>query len=236
MQDDPNGSQGGAVQDEVTVGRPESIDGDAPWGSGARTVPAAAANGGTPVPDAGEEPASGRSQRRTLEVANEAIPAVPPPVGTDPVGSIPAARGRRIVARAQALNWRLFLVRFVCAGVAVVLTVAVLPGLGFVGWTWGQFARIALVFGLLNAIIKPMLQFLVLRYIFSTYGIVVVIVNALMLLLLAAILEDTFEVYRPIALVAGGLMVGLLGMAFETVLGATPPVVDRDYKDRNGLT
>ena len=122
-------------------------------------------------------------------------------------------------SRLQASNWRLFLIRFLCAGLAVVATVAIVPGLGFVGWRWGEFTRIALIFGLLNATVKPLLQFLVLRFIFSTYGIVVVVINALLLLLLGAILDDTFEVYRPISLVVGGLVVGILGLIFETLLG-----------------
>jgi putative membrane protein len=167
--------------------------------------------------------------------ANEAIPAVPPTAGTGPIGSIPAAHARAVWSRLQASNWRLFLIRFLSAGLAVVATVAIVPGLGFTGWRWGEFARIAFIFGLLNATVKPLLQFLVLRFIFSTYGIVVVIINTLLLLLLGAILEGTFEVYRPISLVVGGVVVGILGLVLETLLGATPPVLDRDYKERNGL-
>ena len=30
-------------------------------------------------------------------------------------------------------------------------------------------------------------------------------------------------------------LVGILGLVFETVLGANPPMLDRDYKERNGL-
>ncbi|HSO04828.1 MAG TPA: phage holin family protein, partial [Candidatus Limnocylindrales bacterium] len=166
---------------------------------------------------------------------NEAVPAVPPPAGTGPIGTIPAAQARAVWSRLQASNWRLFLIRFLSAGLAVVLTVALLPGIGFVGWRWGDFVRIALIFGLLNATVKPLLQFLVLRFIFSTYGIVVVVINALLLLLLGAILDDRIAVYRPVSLLAGGVVVGILGLVLETLLGATPPVLDRDYKERNGL-
>ena len=169
------------------------------------------------------------------EVANEAIPSVPPVAGTGRIGAIPAAHARAVWSRLQASNWRLFLIRFVSAGLAVVITVAIVPGLGFNGWRWGEFTRIALIFGLLNATVKPLLQFLVLRFIFSTYGIVVVVINTFLLLLLGSILKDTFEVYRPVSLVAGGLVVGILGLILETLLGATPPVLDRDYKERNGL-
>jgi putative membrane protein len=188
-----------------------------------------------PAEDAGVA-GNGRGPVATLEVPNEAIPAVPPEVGTGPAGTIPAAQGRRAWARAQVANWRLFLVRFLCAGLAVVLTVVLLPGLGFVGWRWGQGLLIALVFGLLNAIVKPFLQFLALRFILSTYGVVVILINALLLILLAVLLDDTFVAYRPISVLAGGALVGALGMLLETLLGATPPVLDRDYLDRNGLT
>jgi uncharacterized membrane protein YvlD (DUF360 family) len=174
-------------------------------------------------------------EARTLDVPNEAIPSVAPEDPTAPVGSIPAAEARSAWARVQALNWRLYLVRFLAAGLAVVLTVALLPGLGFSGWDWGQFLRIAVVFGVLNATLKPALQFLMLRFIFSTYGVVVIVINAILLALLGRLMEGTFEAYRPVALLAGGLVVGVLGLVFETLLGANPPVLDRDYKERNGL-
>ena len=174
--------------------------------------------------------------RAVLDLPNEAIPATPPEIGTGPVGSIPAARARAAWARVQASNWRLFLIRFLSAGVAVVLTVVIVPGLGFIGWRWGLFTQIAVIFGVLNATVKPLLQFLVLRFIFSTYGIVVVVINTLLLVLLAAILEDTFEAARPLSVLAGGLVVGVLGLILETLLGATPPTLDRDYKERNGLS
>ncbi len=166
---------------------------------------------------------------------NEAIPAVAPEAGTGPIGSIPAAHARAAWSRVQASNWRLFLIRFFSAGLAVVLTVIIVPGLHFVEWRAGDFIRIALIFGVLNATVKPMLQFLVLRFIFSTYGIVVVIINTLLLVLLAMILGGTFEAARPLSVLLGGLVVGVLGLIFETLLGATPPVLDRDYKERNGL-
>jgi putative membrane protein len=173
--------------------------------------------------------------QRILDAQNEAIPEVPPDAGKAPVGSIPAAEARRAWARVQALNWRLFLIRSLAAGLAVALTVLLLPGLGFTGWHWSQFLRIAVVFGLLNALVKPALQFLALRFIFSTYGVVVVLINAVLLMLLGWLLPNTFEVYRPTALFFGGLVVGVLGMILETLLGANPPVLDREYKERNGL-
>jgi putative membrane protein len=170
-----------------------------------------------------------------LAALNEAVPEQPPAAGLDRVGSIPQANVTRQWVRAQLTNWRLYLIRFLCAGLAVVVTVLLIPGLRFERWQWGQFAAIALVFGLLNMTVKPMLQFLSLRFIFSTYGLVVVLINTLLLFLLGMILPDLVNAARPTAVLAGGLLVGVLGLVFETILGANPPVLDRDYKERNGL-
>jgi putative membrane protein len=210
------------------AGGPEPAGGSTDAGLGASTTDAEGTSAAVAL--------APRSRPAALDVPNEAVPAVPPEAGTAPTGSIPAAHARAVWARAQALNWRLFLVRFISAGLAVVLTVAIVPGLGFAGWHWGDFTRIAVIFGVLNATVKPLLQFLVLRFIFSTYGIVVIVINTLLLVLLAAILEDTFVAARPLSFVLGGLVVGVLGLMLETLLGAPPPILDRDYKERNALS
>ncbi len=183
-------------------------------------------------------PAAGSRAAAVLaEVGNEAVPAVPPAAPVDPMGSIPHVSGSRRWARAQASNWRLYLVRFLSAGIAVVLTVMLVPGLRFTrGWEPGEFLLVAVVFGLLNMLVKPVLQFVALRFIFNTYGLVVVLINALLLVMLTGIVDDLMTADRPIAIVAGGLVVGILGLFLETLLGATPPVLDRDYKERNGLS
>jgi putative membrane protein len=171
------------------------------------------------------------SLRADLQEAPEPLPAQT----GDPAGTVPAVSARRQWAKQQALNWRIYLIRFLTAGLSVVLTVLLLPGLRFTGWRWGEFLTIAIVFGLLNMLVKPLLQFLSLRFIFNTYGLVVVLINSLLLLLLGLLRPGWFQVERPVALLGGGLLVGLLGLVLETILGANPPILDRDYKERNGL-
>ncbi len=151
------------------------------------------------------------------------------------IGTIPAVGAQRAWAKGQLTNWRLYLVRFLCAGVAVMLTVLVLPGLSFAGWRWGQGLEIAVIFGLLNAFVKPALQFVALRYIFSTYGIVVVLINTVLLGLLDSVMGDRIEIRSLLSLILGGVLVGLIGTVLETLMGADYPMLDRDYKERNGL-
>jgi putative membrane protein len=160
----------------------------------------------------------------------------PPVEGVDKVGSIPAVTASHAWAKGQWSNWRLFLVRFVSAGLSVVLAVALVPGLSFTSWRWGEGLEIALIFALLNAFVKPLLQFVALRFLFSSYGIVIVLINTLLLMLLARILNDSIQFESLLALLVGGALVGLIGGALDAMLGANYPLLDRDYKERNDLT
>ena len=122
-----------------------------------------------------------------VAVANPAVPAgyEPPVEGVDKVGSIPAVSASRAWVTGQWSNWRLHLVRFVSAGLSVLVAVVLVPGLSFTGWRWGEGLEIALIFALLNAFVKPLLQFVSLRFLFSSYGIVIVVINTVLLLLLS---------------------------------------------------
>ncbi len=182
---------------------------------------------------------SGTSEVAAVQVLeNPAVPRdyEPPVEGVDKVGSIPAVTASHAWARGQWSNWRLHLVRFVSAGLSVVLAVVLVPGLSFTSWRWGEGLEIALIFALLNAFVKPLLQFMSLRFLFSSYGIVIVLINTLLLLLLARIMSDSIMFESVFALLVGGALVGLIGGALDAMLGANYPMLDRDYKERNGLT
>jgi len=137
---------------------------------------------------------------------------------------VTAALGRRV--RRDLANWRLLVVRWLTSGLSVVVTVALLPGLRFTSWTWGQFLLIGLVFGLLNALVKPVIQFFTLRYLVASYGIVVILINALLLVLLSWVLGGEIAARGPIPLLLGGAVVGALGLFLDTLAGTTPPIFD----------
>jgi len=89
-----------------------------------------------------------------------------------------------------------FLVRVLINGVAIWLATLILPGLHIVGGdsNWETLAiilLIALVFGLVNAIVKPIVAFLSIPLYILTLGLFTIIVNALMLMLTAWITEAT---------------------------------------------
>lgn len=140
---------------------------------------------------------------------------------------IPAVARHRRWARAAALNWRLFVVRVVLSGIAVVSTVAIVPGLSFTGWRLGQFWVIAGLYAALVAVVKPVLEFVGLRFIVATYGLVVVVINAVVLFLLTEVFARSITYERLWNLLLGGLVVGVLGLVLETLAGATEPVLDK---------
>jgi putative membrane protein len=151
------------------------------------------------------------------------------------VGNIPAVRSRRKWVAGQLANWRLYVVRMVSAGVSVLLAVILVPGLSFGSWSWGQGLEISAIFALINAFVKPVLQFLSLRFLFSSYGIVIVLVNSLLLVLLSWLLDDSIVASGIVPVLLGGALIGVLGAAIDAALGADTPVLDRDYREKAGL-
>ncbi|MET0789837.1 MAG: phage holin family protein [Cellulomonas sp.] len=89
-----------------------------------------------------------------------------------------------------------FLVRVLINGVAIWLAALILPGLEIVGGDtgWQQLGiilLIALVFGIVNAIVKPIVAILSIPLYILTLGLFTIVVNALMLMLTAWITEAT---------------------------------------------
>jgi len=128
----------------------------------------------------------------------------------------------------KQFNWRFLLVRFLVNAVAVVITAAVTPKIYFVDksvWSW---LLITVMLGVLNALLKPILQFLTLQFIFVTYGLVIVLVNALILWLLSLLFPARFAVDNLLWALVGGLVLGLVSSFLESLLGLTMPIVPEE--------
>lgn len=89
-----------------------------------------------------------------------------------------------------------FLVRAALTGVALWVVTHFVSGLRFVGGDTtlpqvGIIFLVAVIFGLVNAVIKPIVQFLSIPLYILTLGLFHVVVNALMLWITARITENT---------------------------------------------
>jgi putative membrane protein len=117
------------------------------------------------------------------------------------------------------------LVQIVANALALGLTVLVLPGVRF------QADRVVLallasgfIFGLLNAFVRPLLQFIMFRFLFITFGLVLIVINLLMLWLLGRLTPGWFQSENLFWTILAAILVGLLGVFFETLLGLRPPL------------
>lgn len=122
------------------------------------------------------------------------------------------------------LNWRMILVRLVVNGLTLIAVAVFVPNIYFVDRTFGTILLMAVGLGLLNAFVKPIVQFLTLPFIFATYGFVIVLINTIILLLMAGIFDQRFYVGGLLWAVIGGLVMGIFASFLESLLGLNLPI------------
>jgi putative membrane protein len=113
------------------------------------------------------------------------------------------------------------IVRWLVNMAALFVAVSVLPGLHFTG-TIAQFAAVAAVFGLVNALIRPILAVLSCPFIVLTLGLFTLVLNGAMLLLtswLSGRWRLGFHVDGWWAAILGGLVVGLVSTILTLFVG-----------------
>ena len=89
-----------------------------------------------------------------------------------------------------------FLLRATVTGLALWVVTLIVPGISFVGGDTalqriGIVLVVAVIFGLVNAIVKPLVQLLSIPLYILTLGLIHVVINALMLWITAWITEHT---------------------------------------------
>jgi len=110
-----------------------------------------------------------------------------------------------------------------------------LPDIHFVEPTFLRVLFVALILGILNAFVKPIVQFLTLRFIFITFGFAVVIINTIILLLLNIIVPGMFQVESLLWAIIGGALMGLVAGFFENLLGLQIPIMPTDTGSQPAL-
>ena len=126
-------------------------------------------------------------------------------------------------------NWRILLLRILINAVALFLTAALVPDIYFVNRSLASLLLLALGLGVLNAFVKPVLQVLTLRFIFASYGLIVILINTLILYLLAFFFPARFAVDHLIWAFVGGALIGAIGSLLESLLGVTAPIIGDRY-------
>jgi len=136
---------------------------------------------------------------------------------------------KREIPFVRNFNWRILLLRILINAVALFLTAALVPDIYFVDRSLASLLLLALGLGVLNAFVKPVLQVLTLRFIFASYGFIVILINTLILYLLAFFFSARFAVDHFLWAFVGGALIGAIGSLFESLLGVTAPIVGDRY-------
>lgn len=113
-----------------------------------------------------------------------------------------------------------FLMRIVITAVALWAATRLVSGITFQG-NWIGLAGVALVFGVLNSFVRPVLSFLAFPLLILTLGLFTFVLNAVMLLLtgaLASKLGIDFHVAGFRAAFWGAIVVGIVSVLLSMVL------------------
>jgi putative membrane protein len=111
------------------------------------------------------------------------------------------------------------LLRIGVYAVAIAITAAILPGITVVRNDIGTYIIIAIVFGLLNGILKPILQVLTCPLVLLTLGLFLLVINGLMLWITASLVPDRLQIDGFGWAILGGILMSLVGVVLENVLG-----------------
>jgi len=110
------------------------------------------------------------------------------------------------------------LIRWVVTALALWLTATIVPGLVTIR-SAGAAIIAALVLGLVNAIVRPVLLLLTLPFTIVTLGLFIFILNAAMFGLAALLAGSGFQVHGFWGALVGSLLVSIISLVLNMIIG-----------------
>ncbi len=114
-----------------------------------------------------------------------------------------------------------FLLRWLITGIALYAAVRLVPGVSYEGG-WQTLAGMALIFGLVNALVRPILTLLSCPLIVLTMGLFILVINGAMLLLatkIARLFGVSFYVQGFGSAFWGALVVSVVSFFMSLFIG-----------------
>lgn len=109
-----------------------------------------------------------------------------------------------------------FLIKILVGAAALWVAARFVPGIDLSGTIW-QVLVIALVFGLVNAFIKPLLKLLSLPLLIITLGLFAIIINMILLAITAGLMEN-LTVDGVLAAFLGSLVISIVTAVLNAVI------------------
>lgn len=115
-----------------------------------------------------------------------------------------------------------FVIRWLINAAGLFAAVWIVPGIDYLG-EWTGILWLALIIGLLNALVRPLLKFLTCPLIILTLGLFTVVINTIMLMLTSAIGQSL-----GIGLMVDGFWSAVLGSLVMSVVSIVMSVIFHD--------
>jgi putative membrane protein len=115
------------------------------------------------------------------------------------------------------------LIQIAINAAAIYVAVLIVPGLIFTG-EWWKLLVVAAIFSLVNTFLRPILRILTLPLTLITFGLFLLVINALMLLLTGAVSSELhlgFTVDGFGAALLGSIVISLVGLVLSMVIGSS---------------
>jgi len=109
------------------------------------------------------------------------------------------------------------LIAHIAANAVALLATTIVPGITFHGG-WLSLFLAGAIFGLFNAVVRPIVFFLSLPALILTLGLFYVVLNGI-LLWVASLVIPGYRVSGLLAAILGGLVVGIVNWALHAVFG-----------------
>ncbi|HSH81737.1 MAG TPA: phage holin family protein [Herpetosiphonaceae bacterium] len=105
--------------------------------------------------------------------------------------------------------------------IAVLAAVWLVPGIDLRGAWWGP-AFVALVLGLINTGVRPLLTLVALPFVIASFGLFMLVINALMLYLTSGLVQSfgiDFSIRSFGSAVLGAIVIGVVGTVLRLASG-----------------
>lgn len=108
------------------------------------------------------------------------------------------------------------IISIIVNGLALGLTAALLPGIHIVPFSYTTLALLGIVFGVINAIIRPVVNLLSLPITILTLGLWQLVLNALMLYV-GSLFVSELKIDNFLWALLGGIVMGIIGSILEAI-------------------
>ncbi len=112
------------------------------------------------------------------------------------------------------------IIRIVVSAVAIAVTAYLLrPHIVVEGNDIGTYLLLGLIFGIVNALVKPLVTLLTCPLVILTLGLFIFVINGFMLLLTSSLSGGRLYVESLLWAIVGGIIMGVVNIGLEAVLG-----------------